>query len=78
MGDVVSLPIAVDAAMLDRLVSRGHLRPDQRRDWRAVGIAIDRAFIEAVFDPRPELSMEKVLEQMRRMDRPDDDPPEAA
>ena len=72
MDNIVTFPRApewasasrVDAKMLDWLVAAGYLRHDQRRDWCAVEMAINNAFYAAVFDPRPELSVQKVIEQM--------------
>jgi hypothetical protein len=81
MSDVIKFPAApewasaVDAALLDRLIAKGYLRPHQRRDWRAVEAAINAAFVAAVFDPRPELSLQKVLEQMlarKQHEQPDE------
>jgi hypothetical protein len=74
---------AVDAKMLDLLIAKGYLQRRQRRNWCAVEAAINTAFVAAVFDPRPELSPQKVIEQMIRaakepMIKPDDSQPPGA
>jgi hypothetical protein len=71
MSDVVKLPAApewakeVDTKFLDGLIAKGYLRLDQRRDWGAIEQAINKAFVGAVFDGRPELSVQNVLGHMR-------------
>ena len=57
---------AVDAKFLDRLIAKGYLQHRQRHDWRAVEMAVNNAFYAAVFDPRPELSPQRVIEHMLR------------
>jgi hypothetical protein len=70
MDNVVKFPeppkwaTAVDAKMLDRLIATGYLQRRQRRDWRAIEMAVNEAFVAAVFDYRPELSPQKVIEHL--------------
>jgi hypothetical protein len=72
MSNVVKFPEApewattVDAKMLDGLIAKGYLRRDQRHNWCAVEMAINNAFCAAVFDPRPELSLQEMIEHMLR------------
>jgi hypothetical protein len=54
------------AKMLDKLIAKGFLQRHQRRNWCAVEAAINKAFFAAVFDPRPELSPQKVIEHVSR------------
>lgn len=70
MNNVVEFPHApgwasiVDAKMLNRLITHGYLRSSQRHDWCAVEKAVNNAFYACVFDPRPELSPQRVLEHL--------------
>ena len=70
MGNVVKFPdapewaAAVDAKVLGLLIRKGYLQRRRRRDWRAVEAAINAAFCAAVFDPRPELNPQKVIEHV--------------
>jgi hypothetical protein len=72
MDNVVKFPSApewastVDAKMLDWLIAKGYLQHRQRHNWCAVQIAVNSAFYAAVFDSRPELSPQKVIEHMLR------------
>jgi hypothetical protein len=72
MDNVVKFPAApewartVDAKLLDRLIAKGYLRHRQRRDWRAVEMALNSAFYAAVFESRPELSPQEVIEHVLR------------
>lgn len=54
----------VDAHLLDRLIAKGYLKHHQRHDWCAVEMAINSAFAACVFDPRPELNPQEVIEHM--------------
>jgi hypothetical protein len=60
---------AVDAKTLDRLIAKGYLRSTQRHNWRAVEMAVNKAFWAAVFDHRPELSVKNVIEHMMSKDQ---------
>ena len=64
--DVPEWASTVDAKMLDRLIAKGYLQHHQRHDWRAVEMAVNNAFYACVFDARPELSPQKVIEHMLR------------
>ena len=78
MDNVVKFPdapewaSAVDARLLNLLVRKGYLQHHQRHDWCAIEMAINNCFVACVFDPRPELSPQKVIEQMLRTARPND------
>jgi hypothetical protein len=50
--------------MLDWLIAKGYLQHDQRRNWCAVEMAVNKAVCAVVFDPRSELSPEKVIEHI--------------
>jgi len=54
----------VDAKLLDGLIAKGYLRRDQRHNWCAVEAAINKAFYAAVYDARPELSLQEVIVRM--------------
>jgi len=71
MDNIVKFPDAppkwasgVDAKVIDLLIAKGYLQRHQRRNWCAIEMAINNAFDAAVSDPRPELSPQKVIEQM--------------
>jgi hypothetical protein len=69
MGNVVKFPEApewakVDAKMVEALIAKGYLRRDQRNNWCAVLMAFNNAFDAAVFDLRPELSLQEVIIRM--------------
>jgi len=70
MDNVVNFPRApewaskVDAEMLDLLIAKGYLQHRQRRNWCAVEAAINKAFYAAVYDARPELSLQEVIVRM--------------
>jgi hypothetical protein len=72
MDNVVKFPRApewankVDAKLLDQLIAHGYLQHGQRHDWCAVQMAVNNAFYAAVFDGRPELNPQKVIEEMLR------------
>jgi hypothetical protein len=55
---------------LDWLIAKGYLQHHQRHNWCAVQMAVNSAFYAAVFDRRPELSPQKVIEHMLRSSGP--------
>jgi hypothetical protein len=57
---------SVDAKLLDKMIAKGYLQPSQRNDWVAIEIAINDWFHVCVQDTRPELSPQRVIEQMLR------------
>jgi hypothetical protein len=72
VNSIVKFPTApewasrVDAKTIDLLIVHGYLRHDQRHNWCAVEMAVNSAFYAAVFDGRPELSLQRVIEYMLR------------
>jgi hypothetical protein len=70
MDNVIKFPNApkwastVDAHLLQRLIAKGYLQHHQLHDWCAIEAAVNNAFFACVFDPRPELSPQKVIEHM--------------
>ena len=64
--DVPKWASVVDAEMLDWLIAKGYLQHRQRHDWCAVEMAVNNAFCAAMFDSRPGLSSQEVLEYMLR------------
>jgi hypothetical protein len=72
IGNVVGFPKVSKRQrkqIVELLILKGYLQHSQRNNWCAVEKAINNAFYAAVFDPRPELSPQKVLEQMLKTPR---------